>query len=104
MSQPDSGKSSVDARTSVIPELPPNATPEEKDQHWLKYHYQGDSQKQLTMRAVLMGSFLGLFMAMSNLYTTLKLGWSFGVVVTAVVLSYVIWNALRMISGRRLSP
>lgn len=50
-----------------------------------------------------MGAFLGIFMAMSNLYTTLKLGWSFGVVVTAVVLSYVIWNGLRLVSGGRLT-
>lgn len=50
-----------------------------------------------------MGAFLGMFMAISNLYTTLKLGWSFGVVVTAVVLSYVLWNFLRSLSGGRLS-
>jgi putative OPT family oligopeptide transporter len=50
-----------------------------------------------------MGSALGVFMAMSNLYTILKLGWAFGVVVTAVVLSYVFWNGLRFLSGGRLS-
>jgi len=104
MMQTDSGPSAEDVPKSAIPELPLDATPEEKDLHWLKYHYQGDSQKQLTLRAVLMGGILGLFMAMSNLYTTLKLGWAFGVVVTAVVLSYVIWNALRMLSGWRLTP
>ncbi|HVV72910.1 MAG TPA: OPT/YSL family transporter, partial [Verrucomicrobiae bacterium] len=37
------------------------------------------------------------------LYTTLKLGWLFGVAITACVLSFVIWNALRAVSGGRLS-
>ena len=86
-----------------VPPLPPEATPEEKDEHWFRHVYQGDRVPQLTLRAILMGSFLGFFMAASNLYTTLKLGWSFGVVVTAVVLSFVIWNALRLLSGGRLT-
>ncbi len=79
-------------------------TPEEKDAYWYRHVYQGDRVPQFTLRATLMGAVLGLFMAMSNLYTTLKLGWSFGVVVTAVVLSYVIWNFLRFLSGGRLTP
>lgn len=59
---------------------------------------------QLTLRALLMGSFIGFLMSASNLYTTLKLGWSFGVVVTAVVLSYTFWNILRVFSGGRVGP
>ncbi len=89
---------------SAIPQLPADATPEEKDEHWFKYVYQGDRMPQLTFRAILMGSFLGFFMAASNLYTTLKLGWAFGVVVTAVVLSFVLWNGLRFLTGGRLGP
>ncbi len=89
--------------TSAIPPLPENASPDEKDQHWFTHHYQGDKQRQLTLRAVLMGGVLGMFMSISNLYTTLKLGWSFGVAITACVLSYVIWNSFRALSGRRLS-
>ncbi|MFM1769012.1 MAG: hypothetical protein RJA22_1541 [Verrucomicrobiota bacterium] len=86
------------------PALPENATPEEKDAHWLKHVYQGDQQPQLTLRAVLMGGLLGMFMSISNLYTTLKLGWAFGVAITACVLSYVLWNGLRRASGGRLTP
>jgi len=89
-------------QSSILP-LRVDATPEEKDLHWFSHYYQGDKQKQLTLRAVLMGGILGLFMAMSNLYTTLKLGWSFGVVVTACVLSFVIWNMLRILSRGKLS-
>lgn len=90
--------------TATIPPVPANASPEEKDRHWFTHCYQGDRQKQLTLRAVLMGGFLGMFMSISNLYTTLKLGWAFGVAITACVLSFVIWNALRALSGGRLGP
>src|SRR6059058_1469548 len=80
-------------------------TPEEIERQWFEKIYtgRGDSQKQLTFRAVLMGGILGMFMSISNLYTTLKLGWSFGVAITACVLSYVIWNAIRAASGGKLS-
>jgi uncharacterized oligopeptide transporter (OPT) family protein len=79
--------------------------PEEIERQWFEKIYtgRGDRQKQLTLRAVLMGGVLGMFMSISNLYTTLKLGWSFGVAITACVLSYVIWNAIRAIWGGRLS-
>src|SRR6267142_4384795 len=80
-------------------------TPEEIERQWFEKIYtgRGDRQKQLTLRAVLMGGLLGMFMSISNLYTTLKLSWLFGVAITACVLSYVIWNALRALSGGRLS-
>lgn len=65
----------------------------ERDAVWLEHYYQGDRVPQLTVRAVLMGGILGAFMAVSNLYATLKLGWAFGVAITACVLSYSIWNA-----------
>jgi OPT family oligopeptide transporter len=86
-----------------IPTLPENATPEQKDAHWLKYVYRGEKEEQLTVRAVLMGGILGMFMSISNLYTTLQLGWAFGVAITACVMSYVLWNVMRFISGNRLS-
>src|SRR5438874_2448829 len=80
-------------------------TPEEIERQWFEKIYtgRGDSQKQLTLRAVLMGGVLGMFMSISNLYTTLKLGWSFGVAITACVLSYVIWSGIRAVSGGKLS-
>jgi uncharacterized oligopeptide transporter (OPT) family protein len=80
-------------------------TPEEIERQWFEKVYtgRGDRQKQLTLRAVLMGGVLGMFMSISNLYTTLKLGWSFGVAITACVMSFVIWNAICAIWGGRLS-
>ncbi len=71
-----------------------SGTPEEKDRQWFEKYYRGDHQKQLTVRAVLMGGGLGMFMAVSNLYTTLKIGWSFGVSITACVISFVAWNTV----------
>ena len=85
------------------PPLPEDATPEEREAHWFKYVYQGDRMPQLTLRAVIMGGLLGGVMSVSNLYTTLKVGWAFGVAITSCVMSYLIWNLLRGISGGRLS-
>jgi len=80
-------------------------TPEEIERQWFEKIYtgRGDRQQQLTLRAVLMGGVLGMFMSISNLYTTLKLGWSFGVAITSCVLSFVIWNTIRAAWGGRLS-
>jgi putative OPT family oligopeptide transporter len=78
-------------------------TPEEKDRQWFEQCYRGDSQRQLTLRAVMMGGILGMFMAISNLYTTLKIGWSFGVSIVACVVSFITWNAICSLFGGRIS-
>jgi OPT family oligopeptide transporter len=67
------------------------------DIDWLNNVYQGDKVPQLTLRAVLMGGILGALMSVSNLYTSIKVGWAFGVAITACVLSFVIWNGLRSV-------
>ena len=95
------------AVSGLAPEFQPlgaEATPEDKDGHWFTTTYQGDRIPQLTLRAVAMGAVLGMLMGFSNIYTVMKVGWSFGVSVTACVLSYVGWNALRFLSGSRLTP
>lgn len=83
--------------------LPADATPEEKDRHWYRTMYQGDRMKQLTPRAIIMGAGLGMLMSISNLYTTLKVGWSFGVAITSCVISFVIWNAIVALGRGRVS-
>ena len=100
--EPEAGISDADLD---LPIRGIKGTPEEIERQWFEKIYtgRGDRQKQLTVRAVLMGGILGLFMAISNLYTTLMLGWSFGVAITACVLSFVIWNAIRALSGGKLS-
>jgi putative OPT family oligopeptide transporter len=94
----------VDYLAPDPPPLPSDASPEQKDLHWYTHVYRGDRLPQLTLRAVAMGAMLGMLMSVSNLYTTLKVGWSFGVAITSCVLSYVIWNALRALSAGRLAP
>jgi OPT family oligopeptide transporter len=87
-----------------VPPLPENATNEQKDAHWLRYVYKGDQMPQLTPRAIIMGGLLGMIMAASNLYTTLAIGWAFGVAITASVMAFAIWNGARKLSGNRLTP
>lgn len=66
----------------------------EKEVHWYKNVYRGDSVPQLTLRAVIMGSLLGGVMALSNLYIGLKTGWALGVAITACILSFSISKTL----------
>ena len=76
-------------------------TPEEVDRQWFEkcYKGRGDTLLQLTWRAVIMGSVLGGVLSVTNIYIGLKAGWSFGVAITACILSYAIWTALRAVSG-----
>ena len=69
-------------------------TPEEIERQWFEqvYRGRGDSMKQLTWRALLMGSVLGDILSLTNLYIGLKSGWGIGVAITACILSYAIWT------------
>ena len=62
-------------------------TAEEIERDWFENVYQGDKQKQLTARAILMGMLLGMIMACSNVYIGLKAGWSMGVTITSSTIS-----------------
>src|SRR5579884_2617303 len=83
--------------TQELPAVPDKTDIDATEKHWLTHVYQGDKIPQLTLRAVMMGGILGALMSISNLYTTLKVGWSFGVAITACVLSYVIWKLVQMV-------
>lgn len=48
-------------------------------------------QVQLTFRAVIAGMFLGGLMSLSNLYVSLKTGWSIGVSITAGILAFALF-------------
>ncbi len=71
-------------------------TPEEIERQWFEqcYRGRGDSMKQLTWRAVLMGSLLGGVLSLTNLYIGLKSGWGMGVAIASCILSYAIWTTL----------
>lgn len=78
-----------------IPEKLPDLTlvPEDdRERVWYETYYQGDHVPQLTVRAVVMGMFLGGVMSLSNLYVGLKTGWGLGVAITACILSYALWT------------
>ena len=71
-------------------------SPEDIERQWYEQVYckRGDRMPQLTWRAVVMGSVLGGFLSLTNLYIGLKAGWGFGVAITACILSYAIGTAL----------
>lgn len=75
-------------------------TYEQRQLDWYKNTYRGDEMPQLTWRAILMGGVLGMLMSISNLYTHIKLGWGFGVAITACVLSFVIWRTVMLVIPR----
>jgi uncharacterized oligopeptide transporter (OPT) family protein len=73
-------------------ELPPSAPAEEDgERSWLRTVYR-PGVPQLTVRAVVVGMLLGALMCLSNLYVVLKVGWSFGVTLTACVVAYALFR------------
>ncbi len=58
-------------------------------------------QPQLTLRAALTGASIGGLLCLSNLYVTLKTGWSLGVTLTASIVAFGVFRALR---AARLAP
>ena len=71
-------------------------TPDEIEQQWYEQVYKGsgDTIRQLTARAVIVGMLLGSILSLTNLYANLKMGWSFGVALTAGIISFALWNTL----------
>ncbi|MFZ9881878.1 MAG: OPT/YSL family transporter, partial [Phycisphaerales bacterium] len=68
-------------------------TREQKDRWWLENVFRGD-MPQLTLRAALTGFLLGGVLSATNLYIGAKTGWTLGVGVTSVILSFVMFRAL----------
>jgi OPT family oligopeptide transporter len=93
-------KSDIES-ADIVDILDPRAKISEDE--WFEKVYQGKHVPQLTFRAVLIGGVLGSLMSISNLYTSIKIGWAFGVAITACVLSYTIWGGLRLVD-RKLTP
>ena len=72
------------------PSIPPSTDPE---RHWLTHVYR-PGQRQLTVRAVIVGMLLGAVMCLSNLYVFFKTGWSMGVTITAAILAFAVFKIL----------
>lgn len=75
-------------------DVPPEKVLAMDEATWYREAYRGEDARSLTVRAVLMGSVLGFFLAFTNLYIGLKTGWHLGVAITASILSFSISNAL----------
>jgi len=73
-------------------EIGPDEVLKMDEETWYAKVYRGDSVPQLTLRATIMGSVLGFFLAFTNLYIGLKTGWALGVAITACILSYATWT------------
>ena len=71
-------------------------TLEEKDQWWLQNVYKGD-MPQLTLRSALTGMILGGVLSLTNLYIGIKTGWTLGVGISSVILSYALFKFLAKI-------
>src|SRR5688572_25983330 len=69
---------------------------DDPERRWLAETYK-PGLPQLTVRAVITGMLLGVVMCLSNLYIVLKTGWSFGVTITACILAFAIWTALKKV-------
>ena len=68
-------------------------TRSQKDRWWLDTVFRGN-MPQLTFRAAVTGFMLGGILSATNLYIGAKTGWSLGVGVTSVILSFVIFRAM----------
>jgi putative OPT family oligopeptide transporter len=69
---------------------------EEKDRWWYDNVFQGDAP-QLTVRSALTGMGLGIILSLTNLYIGIMTGWTLGVGVTSVILSFSLFKVLSRI-------
>lgn len=100
-SSPNAGTLSepeIDTSVFALDKIPP----EQRDAYWRRYIYRADKEPQLTVRGAVFGGLIGILACASSMYTSLKIGWGFGIALVAVILSYVVFNAMRSISGGRI--
>jgi len=75
-------------------EAGPAEVQEMSEEEWYARIYRGDSVAQLTIRSVITGSIFGFVLAFCNLYVGLTAGWSLGVVITAALVGFALWQLL----------
>lgn len=68
-------------------------TLEQKDEWWLKNVYKGN-MPQLTLRSALTGMILGGLLSLTNLYIGIKTGWTLGVGISSVILSFAFFKLM----------
>jgi uncharacterized oligopeptide transporter (OPT) family protein len=75
---------------------------EQKDRWWLQSVYRGD-MPQLTLRSAATGFLLGGILSATNLYVGAKTGWTLGVGITSVILSFAAFRLLSRLGTRDLT-
>ena len=68
-------------------------TLQEKDQWWLEKVYKGD-MPQLNFRSAITGVILGGILSLTNLYIGIRTGWTLGVGISSVILSFALFKLL----------
>lgn len=68
-------------------------TLQQKDEWWLKTVFKGD-MPQLNLRSAITGMLLGGILSLTNLYVGIKTGWTLGVGISSVILSYSLFKLL----------
>ncbi|MEZ4398532.1 MAG: OPT family oligopeptide transporter [Kofleriaceae bacterium] len=82
------------------PTSPPATAVDDDDPEtrWLRTTYKPDAPN-LTIRAVVVGAVIGAVMCLSNLYVFFKTGWSMGVTLTACILAFAAFEALKSVGA-----
>src|ERR1700712_2188964 len=70
----------------------------EKDRWWRQNVYRGDLP-QLTVRAAITGVLIGGILSLTNLYVGIRTGWTLGVGITSVIISFA---AFKMLAALRV--
>lgn len=87
----------------LTPEQVRTLSLEQKDTWWLKNVYKGD-MPQLNVRSALTGMILGGVLSLTNLYIGIKTGWTLGVGISSVILSFAIFRLFAKLKiGREMS-
>ncbi len=79
----------------LTPEQVRSMTLAEKDRWWRAEVFKGDLP-QLTIRSALTGMILGGILSLTNIYVGIKTGWTLGVGITSVIITYA---AFKLLSG-----
>jgi uncharacterized oligopeptide transporter (OPT) family protein len=90
-------------KNELTPEQIHSMTLEQKDRWWLENVYRGD-MPQLNLRSAMTGMILGGILSLTNLYVGIRTGWTLGVGITSVILSFTMFKFLsKMKLGTEMS-
>ncbi len=70
---------------------------EARDREWLANTYMGGKEQEVTVRTLILGLFIGAILSLSNLYVGFKTGWGLGVTITAAIMAFAVFKAVRTI-------